>query len=178
MGEVRGDERRRGAGVAERLSLAPDTPAGPLAGVRAVVLQGIGPLPFAQMLLADMGAHVVRVVRPAHRGPGGLAQTAGLPEDQDVTSRSVDTIAVDLKDPAEVASLLDLIEVADVFAEGYRPGVAERLGLGPDVALARNPALVYARQTGYGQDGPLSRQAGHDINYVAQTGALLSLIHI
>ena len=144
---------------------------GPLAGVRVVVLAGMGPVPFTGMLLADMGAQVVRVVRPASR-PGRLSQTEGLRKEHDLVNRGVDAVAVDLKDPAGVEAVLRLVARADVFVEGYRPGVADRLGLGPDVVLRRNPAVVYARLTGYGQVGPLSQQAGHDINYVAQSGAL------
>ncbi|MET8811672.1 CaiB/BaiF CoA-transferase family protein [Streptomyces sp. NPDC004549] len=145
---------------------------GPLAGVRVVVLAGMGPVPFTGMLLADMGAHVVRVTRPANRSARALGQTDGLCPQHDLANRGVDAVAVDLKDPEGVETVLRLVEAADVFIEGYRPGVAERLGLGPDVVTARNPALVYARITGYGQSGPLSRTAGHDINYVAQSGAL------
>jgi alpha-methylacyl-CoA racemase len=146
--------------------------AGPLAGVRVVVLAGMGPVPFASMLLADMGAHVVRVTRPASRPSRTLSQVDGLRAEHDLVNRGIDSIAVDLKDPGGVESVLRLAAAADVFIEGYRPGVAERLGLGPDVLLQQNPALVYARLTGYGQAGPLARAAGHDINYVAQSGAL------
>ncbi len=145
---------------------------GPLAGVRVVVLAGLGPVPFASMLLADMGAHVVRVIRPASRPSRALSQVDGLREEHDLVNRGVDSVAVDLKDPQGTELVLRLAGEADVFIEGYRPGVAERLGLGPDVVLRRNPALVYARLTGYGQAGPLAREAGHDINYVAQSGAL------
>ncbi|MFC9735746.1 CaiB/BaiF CoA transferase family protein [Streptomyces roseolus] len=145
---------------------------GPLDGVRVLVLAGMGPVPFAGMLLADMGAHVVRVARPAHRAARALGQTDGLREEHDLGNRGVDTVSVDLKDPDGVESVLRLAEAADVFVEGYRPGVAERLGLGPEAVGERNPALVYARLTGYGQGGPLAMTAGHDINYVAQSGAL------
>jgi alpha-methylacyl-CoA racemase len=145
---------------------------GPLAGVRVVVLAGMGPVPFAGMLLADMGAQVVRVARPPSRTARALSLVDGLREEQDLVNRGVDTVAVDLKDPDGVELVLRLAAAADVFVEGYRPGVAERLGLGPDVVLDRNPAVVYARLTGYGQAGPLAREAGHDINYVAQSGAL------
>ena len=145
---------------------------GPLAGVRVVMLAGMGPTPFLGMLLADMGASVVRVIRPVNRPTRALSVNDGLGEEQDVVNRGVSTAAVDLKSPAGVEAVLLLAEVADVFVEGYRPGVAERLGLGPDVVLARNPAVVYARLTGYGQTGPLALEAGHDINYVAQSGAL------
>ncbi|MEV0703980.1 CaiB/BaiF CoA-transferase family protein [Saccharopolyspora sp. NPDC050389] len=145
---------------------------GPLAGVRVVVLAGMGPVPFTGMLLADMGADVVRATRPANRPQRALANTDGLRPEHDLANRGVDAVPVDLKDPRGVESVLRLVEAADVFIEGYRPGVAERLGLGPEVVLQRNPAVVYARLTGYGQTGPMSKQAGHDINYVAQSGAL------
>jgi alpha-methylacyl-CoA racemase len=145
---------------------------GPLAGVRVVVLAGMGPVPFTGMLLADMGAQVVRVTRPPARLARSLSQVDGLAEEHDVVNRGVDTVAIDLKDPAGVDLVLRLASGADVFIEGYRPGVAERLGLGPDVLLQLNPAVVYTRLTGYGQTGPLARDAGHDINYVAQSGAL------
>jgi alpha-methylacyl-CoA racemase len=145
---------------------------GPLAGVRVVALAGMGPTPFASMLLADMGAEVVRVTRPVNRRGRALGQTEGLAPEHDLANRGVGAVEADLKDPAGIDSVLRLADTADVFLEGYRPGVAERLGLGPDVLLRRNRALVYARLTGYGQTGPLAHQAGHDINYVALTGAL------
>lgn len=148
---------------------------GPLAGVRVLMLAGMGPVPFVGMLLADMGARVVRVVRPPHRSARALTQTDGLRAEFDVVDRGGDAIAVDLKDPEGLETVLRLIAGADVFIEGYRPGVAERLGLGPDVVLARNPEIVYTRLTGYGQSGPLATEAGHDINYVAQTGALYAM---
>lgn len=145
---------------------------GPLAGVRVVVLAGMGPVPFTAMLLADMGAQVVRVARPASRPARALSQIDGLREEHDLVNRGVVTVAVDLKDPEGIELVLRLAAAADVFVEGYRPGVTERLGLSPDVVLHRNPAIVYARLTGYGQAGPLAHEAGHDINYVAQAGAL------
>lgn len=145
---------------------------GPLHGVRVVVLAGLGPVPFVSMLLADFGADVVRVDRPPNRSPRALAQTTGMRPEYDVVNRGVDGVVIDLKDRDGVESVLRLIENTDVFIEGYRPGVVERLGLGPDIALARNESLVYARLTGYGQSGPRARDAGHDINYVAQSGAL------
>lgn len=145
---------------------------GPLRDVRVVVLAGMGPVPFLSMLLSDMGAQVVRVVRPPSRQRRALSQTDGLSDEVDVVNRGVESVAVDLKDGDSVETLLDVLEKADVFVEGYRPGVVERLGLGPDVVLARNPRIVYTRLSGYGQTGPLSREAGHDINYVAQSGAL------
>ncbi|MFF2316906.1 CaiB/BaiF CoA transferase family protein [Arthrobacter sp. NPDC058097] len=145
---------------------------GPLEGMRVLVLAGMGPVPYVSMLLADMGAEVVRVVRPANRSARRLTQTEGLTEDLDVVNRGITAVAVDLKDAEGRASVLDLAANADVFIEGYRPGVAERLGLGPQELTARNARLVYVRLTGYGQTGPRSQDAGHDINYVAQSGAL------
>jgi alpha-methylacyl-CoA racemase len=139
---------------------------GPLAGLRVLELAGIGPAPFAGMLLADLGADVVRVDRP-----GGPALAAVRPE-QDLLGRGKRSLGLDLKDPAGVATVLDLVERADLLVEGMRPGVAERLGVGPDDCLARNPRLVYGRMTGWGQDGPDAGTAGHDITYVAVTGAL------
>ncbi|MET7457287.1 CaiB/BaiF CoA-transferase family protein [Streptomyces sp. NPDC005574] len=142
------------------------TPAhGPLTGVRVVELAGIGPGPFAAMLLADLGADVVRVDRPG--GPG-LAIT---PE-HDITNRNKRSVIVDLKSPDGAARVLDLAERADILIEGNRPGVAERLGVGPAACHARNPRLVYGRMTGWGQDGPLAARAGHDVTYIALTGAL------
>ncbi|MBZ6114603.1 MULTISPECIES: CaiB/BaiF CoA transferase family protein [Streptomyces] len=144
----------------------PRTPtAGPLCGVRVVELAGIGPGPFAAMLLADLGADVVRVDRPG--GPG-----LGIDPAHDVTNRNKRSVVVDLKAPDGPARVLDLAERADVLIEGYRPGVAERLGVGPGSCHSRNPRLVYGRMTGWGQDGPLAPRAGHDIGYIALTGAL------
>ncbi|EKT79838.1 fatty acid-CoA racemase [Rhodococcus opacus M213] len=148
---------------------------GPLDGTRVLVLSGMGPVPYVSMLLADMGAHVVRVVRPTHRAARALAQTDGLRDQHDVANRGIETTALDLKDSRGVDTVLRLAAAADVFIEGYRPGVAERLGLGPEVVLGHNPAIVYARLTGYGQSGPRAQEAGHDINYVAQSGALHAL---
>jgi alpha-methylacyl-CoA racemase len=135
----------------------------------------MGPTPFASMLLADMGADVVRVTRPASRPARALAQVEEVRPEHDIANRGVTTISLDLKDKAGRATVLDLVEHADAFLEGFRPGVVERLGLGPDVLLVRNPGLVYARLTGYGQSGRLSHEAGHDINYVAQSGVLHAL---
>ncbi len=142
------------------------TPSGPLAGLRVVEIVGIGPGPFAAMLLADLGADVIRVDRP-----GGNALQMASP-DRDITGRGRPSVALDLKRPEGVAVLLDLVERADILIEGFRPGVAERLGFGPDVCLARNPALVFGRMTGWGQDGPLASTAGHDVNYISVAGAL------
>ncbi|NED37451.1 CaiB/BaiF CoA-transferase family protein [Streptomyces sp. SID8499] len=138
---------------------------GPLTGVRVVELAGIGPGPFAAMLLADLGADVVRVDRP---GGAGL----GIDPARDVTNRNKRSVVLDLKSPEGRAGVLDLAARADVLIEGYRPGVAERLGVGPEDCHARNPRLVYGRMTGWGQDGPLAPRAGHDIAYIAVTGAL------
>ncbi len=138
---------------------------GPLTGVRVVELAGIGPGPFAAMLLADLGADVVRVDRPD--GPG-----LGIDPARDVTNRNKRSVIVDLKAPDGPARVLDLAERADVLIEGYRPGVAERLGVGPADCHARNPRLVYGRMTGWGQQGPLADRAGHDIAYIALTGTL------
>ncbi|MEU8734248.1 CaiB/BaiF CoA-transferase family protein [Streptomyces tendae] len=138
---------------------------GPLAGVRVVELAGIGPGPFAAMLLADLGADVVRVDRPG--GPG-----LGIDPAHDVTNRNKRSVVVDLKAADGPARVLDLAARADVLIEGYRPGVAERLGVGPRDCHARNPRLVYGRMTGWGQEGPLADRAGHDIGYIALTGTL------
>ena len=140
---------------------------GPLHGVRVIELAGIGPGPFAAMVLSDMGADVVRVDRTA-----AVRQGADVPPSRDLLGRGRRSIAVDLKHPDGIETVLRLVEGADVLIEGYRPGVTERLGLPPDVCLARNPRLVYGRMTGWGQDGPYANLAGHDINYIALAGAL------
>ncbi|WP_327191901.1 CaiB/BaiF CoA transferase family protein [Terrabacter sp. Soil811] len=146
---------------------APAARTGPLAGIRVVELAGIGPAPFAAMLLADLGADVIRIDRP---GEGSLP--VPLSPEADLLRRGRPSVALDLKHPDGLATTLALVEQADVLLEGYRPGVAERLGLGPTDCLGRNPRLVYGRMTGWGQDGPLAHAAGHDIGYVAITGAL------
>ncbi|MFF5176509.1 CaiB/BaiF CoA transferase family protein [Micromonospora sp. NPDC000316] len=135
--------------------------------MRVVELASLAPAPFGCMVLADLGADVVRVDRPGGPGPGRLAALTGGP-----LERGRRITALDLKTPAGVADLLRLVDCADVLVEGYRPGVAERLGFGPEVCQARNPRLVYARMTGWGQDGPLAYRAGHDIDYIALAGAL------
>ncbi len=141
--------------------------AGPLTGYKIIEIAGIGPGPFAAMLLADMGAEVIRVERAgAVRGP--------LPEGPhyDVLLRGRKNVAIDLKHPDGVEALLTLVESADALIEGFRPGVMERLGVGPDECRARNPKLVFGRMTGWGQEGPYAQAAGHDINYIALAGAL------
>ena len=141
---------------------------GPLRGVKVVEIAGIGPGPHACMILADLGADVIRIERP---GAGGMFSFGRL----DVLNRGRSNVALDLKQPAAVATVLDLVEQADVLVEGMRPGAIERLGLGPEVCLERNPQLVFGRMTGWGQDGPWSQAAGHDMNYIAITGALHGL---
>ncbi len=138
--------------------------AGPLAGYRIMEISGIGPGPFGAMMLADMGAEVIRVQRPG----------TGMWDDpsMDLLNRGRRCISIDLKQAEGVETVLRLLESYDAILEGFRPGVMERLGLGPDVCLARYPALVYARMTGWGQTGPLANAAGHDINYIALAGAL------
>jgi alpha-methylacyl-CoA racemase len=135
---------------------------GPLSGLCIVEFTGIGPVPFAAMLVADMGADVVRVTRP----------DAPALDGRDIVERGRRVVQLDLKSAAGVESALELIGHADALLEGFRPGVMERLGLGPEPALARNPRLIYGRMTGWGQTGPLSHTAGHDIDYIALAGAL------
>src|SRR5689334_25439174 len=136
---------------------------GPLRGIKVVELAGIGPGPHACMTLADLGADVIRVDRPG----GGLLGSGP----HDVLARGRPSVALDLKHPRAVRTVLDLVDAADVLVEGLRPGTTERLGLGPEECLARNPRLVYGRMTGWGQDGPLAPTAGHDLGYIAITGA-------
>ena len=135
---------------------------GPLNGFRIIELAGIGPGPFCGMMLSDMGAEVIRVDR--------IAKGVGAPKD--VLQRNRQSVAVDLKKPEGIEIVLKLVESADALFEGFRPGVTERLGLGPDECMARNEKLVYGRMTGWGQDGPLAQAAGHDINYIGLSGAL------
>ena len=135
---------------------------GPLSGLKIVEFAGIGPGPFCGMLLSDLGADVVRVDRKG----------SGRSSPADVTSRGRRSVALDLKSPDAIEAVLKLLESADGLIEGFRPGVMERLGLGPDVALKRNPKLVFGRMTGWGQFGPYAKAAGHDMNYIAITGAL------
>jgi len=143
---------------------------GPLQGTKVVELAGIGPAPYACMLLADAGAQVIRVDRATRR-----PQAYDGDPSSNFLARSRRSVAVDLKHPDGVALVLDLVASADVLVEGWRPGVAERLGLGPDICWLRNPRLVYGRMTGWGQDGPMAARAGHDIDYIALSGALWSV---
>ena len=140
---------------------------GPLAGIKVVEIAGIGPGPHACMLLADLGADVIRIERP-----GGQMLTGGS---HDLLNRGRPSVALDLKKPEAVETVLRLVEDADVLIEGMRPGVTERIGIGPDACLARNPRLVYGRMTGWGQTGPWASAAGHDMNYIAITGTLFGL---
>mgnify|MGYP006134269433 CR=1 FL=1 len=140
---------------------------GPLAGVRIVELQGIGPGPFCGMMLSDMGAEVIRIDRA-----GNVAAQNPASAPIDVLARGRSSIGIDLKNPGGVEVVMKIIETADGLIEGFRPGVMERLGLGPEECLERNPKLVYGRMTGWGQEGPYSMAAGHDINYIALAGAL------
>ncbi len=137
----------------------------PLTGLRIVEFAGIGPAPFATMLLGDMGAEIIRIDRPGGADPWTKA----------VVRRGRRSVVADLKSAADIELVRDLIAHADALIEGFRPGVMERLGLGPEAMLALNPRLVYARMTGWGQDGPLAASAGHDINYIAITGALAAI---
>ena len=141
--------------------------AGPLSGVRIVELAGMGPAPHACMLLADMGATIIRVDRPSN-----VDRPSEYLHKFETLTRNRPNVAIDLKTPSGLSTVLKLCEKADILIEGFRPGVLERLGLGPDVLLKRNPQLVIGRVTGWGQNGPLSQAAGHDINYISITGAL------
>jgi alpha-methylacyl-CoA racemase len=140
---------------------------GPLAGIRIVEMVGIGPAPFAAMILADLGAEIIRIDRPV---PSGLG--IQRPTRFDLTARGRQVLTLDLKRPEAVACALDIIEKSDALIEGFRPGVMERIGLGPDICLEHNPRLVFGRLTGWGQDGPLAKSAGHDLNYLALSGVL------
>jgi len=136
---------------------------GPLSGYKIIEIAGIGPGPFCAMMLADLGAEVVRVDRKSAEGTGSKFN---------ILNRGRKSVAVDLKNPEGIEAVLRLLEKADALIEGFRPGVMERLGLGPDICLARNPKLIFGRMTGWGQDGPLAKAAGHDINYIALSGSL------
>ncbi len=150
---------------------------GPLSGIKIIELAGIGPAPFTCMMLADAGAKVLRLERAA---PGAVeradeARAAGSPPHWDLLNRSRPSVGIDLKNPDAIELVLGLVEQADGFVEGFRPGVAERLGVGPEACFARNKKLVYGRMTGWGQDGPMADMAGHDIDYIAIGGALWSM---
>ncbi len=136
---------------------------GPLNGYTVLELAGIGPAPMGGMVLADMGAEVIRIERASAVGAGSMI---------DVSARGKKSVALNLKAPEGVETLLRMIENADVLIDPYRPGVCEKLGIGPDICMARNPRLIYSRMTGWGQEGPLAHAAGHDINYISITGAL------
>ena len=142
--------------------------AGVLDGITVLEFAGIGPAPFAAMMLADHGARVIRIERP------GVVGRFGDSGNRDILNRSRERIQLDMKDPAAIAQIRDMVRRADAIVEGFRPGVMERLGLGPEVLLADNPKLVFGRMTGWGQDGPKAPLAGHDINYIALSGALHS----
>ncbi len=141
---------------------------GPLAGIRVIEMAGIGPVPLCGMMLSDMGAEVYLVDRKTEASAEATLHVSR----RDMMKRGKKLVAMDLKDPQDIATLLDMVERADVLIEGFRPGVMERLGLGPDECLERNPALVYGRLTGWGQDGPLAQAAAHDPNYISLTGTL------
>ena len=138
---------------------------GPLQGIKIIEFAGLGPAPFCGMLLSDLGAEVVRIERPSTQPPL-------FDPSKDILNRGRRSLELDLKHPPALAAVRTMLEQADALIEGFRPGVMERLGLGPDECLTRNPKLVYGRMTGWGQDGPLAHSAGHDINYIALTGAL------
>jgi alpha-methylacyl-CoA racemase len=146
------------------LNLKEEMQMGPLEGVKVVEMGGIGPGPFCGMMLSDMGANIIRIDRKGYSGR--------VESKYDILRRGRRSIGLDLKKPQGVEAVLKLIEQADALQEGFRPGVMERMGLGPDVCMKRNPKLVYGRMTGWGQEGPISQAAGHDINYIALTGAL------
>jgi len=137
---------------------------GPLAGIRIIEIEGLGPAPFAGMMFADMGAEVISITRKSAAADKPVANT--------ISERGKKSIAINLKDPRGIEAVLKLCESADALIEGFRPGVAERLGIGPDDCAARNPRMVYGRMTGWGQTGPMAHAAGHDINYISLSGAL------
>ena len=141
---------------------------GPLSGLRIIEMAGLGPAPFAGMLFSDMGADVVRIDRKTSAAGDAFERV----KDANFIDRGRRSIALDLKKPEAIEAALELIANSDALIEGFRPGVMERLGLGPETCLARHPGLVYGRVTGWGQSGPLAQTAGHDINYIALTGAL------
>lgn len=143
---------------------------GPLQGLKVLEMAGLGPAPFCGMLLADLGAEVLSVQRLASADLG-----FDIPTRYDLLNRNKEAVAVDLKSPEGIGLMLDLVRGSDLLIEGFRPGVMERLGLGPETCMAANPGLIYGRMTGWGQSGPLSARAGHDINYIAMSGALAAI---
>ena len=164
----------------EGLEAAEGNSAGPLSGVKVIEIAGIGPGPFCAMLLADMGADVIRVdrssaVRDEFVSSSGSAKPSPVKPSPDLLNRGRRSLGVNLKDPAGVEVVLKLAESSDILLEGFRPGVAERLGIGPEVCLKRNPRLIYGRMTGWGQEGPYAHTAGHDINYIALSGVLSTI---
>ena len=152
-----------------------DRPAGPLAGISVIALPALGPVPFAAMMLADLGARVIRVDRAGAVGRKPTSALAQVLAGYDTLARSQERVALDLKDPRAVEAVADLARDADVVLEGFRPGVADRLGVGATQLMALNPRLVYTRITGWGQDGPRADAAGHEINYLAAAGTLAAL---
>ena len=170
-----GPEAGEGSGAGQGSSASEESVAGPLAGVRVVEIAGIGPGPFCAMLLADMGADVIRVDRSSAVRDEFHDRSVPVKPSPDLLNRGRRSLGVNLKDPAGVEVVLRLAESADILLEGFRPGVAERLGIGPDACAARNPRLVYGRMTGWGQEGPYAHTAGHDINYIALSGVLSTI---
>ena len=174
-----------GQGESEGRSSGEASGAGPLSGVKVIEIAGIGPGPFCAMLLADMGADVIRIdrssaVRDEFVGSSGhvkpnSAKPSSIKPSPDLLNRGRRSLGVNLKDPAGVEVVLKLAESSDILLEGFRPGVAERLGIGPEVCLKRNPKLIYGRMTGWGQEGPYAHTAGHDINYIALSGVLSTI---
>src|SRR6516165_2584175 len=160
-----GNQARNARAVPAWQASGVETRTGPLNGVKVIEVASLAPAPFGCMVLADLGADVLRIDRPDRSGRQQLPPV-------DPLSRSRRSIRLDLKNPAGVDILLRLVAGADVLVEAFRPGVAERLGFGPEVCTERNPRLVYARMTGWGQDGPLAPTAGHDIDYIAVSGTL------
>ena len=158
--------------AADQIDAASNAPSGPLAGIRVFELQGLGPVPFCGMLLSDLGADVVRIDRVDNVAGAGSPSAQLDRLARGVLARGHRSIGIDLKSRAGLELLLRMVETADVLLEGFRPGVMERIGLGPDVCLGRNPRLIYGRATGWGREGPYATSVGHDINYIALSGAL------
>ena len=165
MGDLHGASLTPMGSQGHDLSVAREPRSGPLSGIKIIELAGIGPSPFAAMMLADAGAQVIRLERAAPGAPERAATSEG--GHWDLLNRSRASVGIDLKKPGAVELVLRLVEQADGLIEGFRPGAAERLGVGPEICWARNRSLVYGRMTGWGQDGPLAQRAGHDIDYIA-----------